>query len=35
MTSEPIEKVFEPLFSTKSYGLGLATAKKIIESYGG
>lgn len=34
---ETIARVFEPLFSTKSYGcgLGLATAKKIIEQHGG
>ena len=37
MDAETVAKVFEPLFSTKSYGcgLGLATAKKIIEKYGG
>ena len=37
MASELIDKVFEPLFSTKSYGcgLGLATAKKIVEKFGG
>lgn len=34
---ESASKVFEPLYSTKSYGcgLGLATAKKIIEGHGG
>lgn len=32
-----LAKVFEPLFSTKNYGvgLGLPTVKKIIESHGG
>ena len=35
MESDAVSKVFEPLFSTKSYGcgLGLATAKKIVEKY--
>ncbi len=34
---ETVAKVFEPLFSTKSYGcgLGLATTKKIIETHDG
>lgn len=34
---ETANKVFEPLYSTKSYGcgLGLATVKKIIEGHGG
>lgn len=37
MDPELLSKAFEPLFSTKSYGcgLGLSTAKKIIERYGG
>lgn len=37
MDTEDLAKVFEPLFSTKSYGcgLGLATAKKIIEKHDG
>lgn len=37
LDSDTVAKVFEPLFSTKSYGcgLGLATARKIIEKHGG
>lgn len=37
MDPEMIAKAFEPLFSTKSYGcgLGLATARKIIERHDG
>ncbi|MDH3581198.1 MAG: ATP-binding protein [Hyphomicrobiales bacterium] len=37
MDPELLSKAFEPLFSTKSYGcgLGLPTAKKIIERYRG
>ena len=37
MDSETAAQAFEPLFSTKSYGcgLGLATAKKIIEKHEG
>ena len=37
MDRETIARAFEPLFSTKSYGcgLGLATAKKIIEKHDG
>ena len=37
LDADRVEKVFEPLFSTKSYGcgLGLATTKKIIEKYNG
>ncbi len=37
LDGETIEKVFEPLFSTKAYGcgLGLATVKKIIETHNG
>jgi signal transduction histidine kinase len=32
-----LPRVFEPLFSTRSFGtgLGLATAKQIIENHGG
>ena len=37
MDEETLEKIFEPLFSTKSFGvgLGLPTVKKIIEVHGG
>ena len=37
MDAETLEKIFEPLFSTKSFGvgLGLPTVKKIIEVHGG
>ena len=37
MEPETLSKIFEPLFSTKSYGcgLGLPTVKKIVEKHGG
>ena len=37
MDDETLEKIFEPLFSTKSFGVGLGvpTVKKILESHGG
>ena len=37
MTSEVLAKVFDPLFSTKSFGtgLGLPTAKQIVAQHGG
>lgn len=37
MSAEVLARVFEPLFSTKSYGcgLGMPTVKKIVERYGG
>lgn len=37
MDEDTVGKVFEPLFSTKSYGcgLGLATARKIMEKHDG
>ena len=37
MDEETLEKIFEPLFSTKSFGvgLGLPTVKKIVEVHGG
>ena len=37
MTSDVLERIFEPLFSTKVYGigLGLPTVKQLIEQEGG
>jgi signal transduction histidine kinase len=37
MDAETMNKIFEPLFSTKSFGVGLGvpTIKKILESHGG
>ena len=37
MDSETIDKIFEPLFSTKSFGtgLGMPTVKQIMELHGG
>jgi signal transduction histidine kinase len=37
MAPELLAKAFEPLFSTKSFGvgLGLATVKQIMEQHGG
>ena len=32
---DQLEKVFEPLFSTKTYGFGLSITKMIIENHGG
>lgn len=37
MDAETLEKIFEPLFSTKSFGVGLGvpTVKKVLEAHGG
>jgi signal transduction histidine kinase len=37
MDAATLAKIFEPLFSTKSFGVGLGapTVKKIVESHGG
>ncbi len=37
MTPEVLEKAFEPLFSTKGFGVGLGmpTIKQIMEQHGG
>ncbi len=37
MTPDVLAKVFEPLFSTKSFGtcLGLPTVKQIVQQHGG